>query len=104
MTLESAIKHCEEVAEKNEKQASWFWVKEGNPNYEKCNECASEHRQLAEWLRDYKKLKKQEPKTDVLDKIKQVREEIENLTPWDEGTVEMYEVLAILDRLIESEE
>jgi hypothetical protein len=39
-----------------------------------------------------------------LDKVKKAREEIENLTPWDEGTVEMYEVLEILDKLIESEE
>ena len=37
-------------------------------------------------------------------KVKKVREKIENLTPWDEGTVEMYEVLEILDKLIESEE
>jgi len=37
-------------------------------------------------------------------KVKQARKDIENLTPWDEGTVEMYEVLEILDKLIESEE
>ncbi len=47
------------------------------------------------------KLEQQEP---ILDKVKQAREKIENLTPWDEGLVEMYEVLAILDKLIESEE
>ena len=39
-----------------------------------------------------------------VDKVKQAREEIENLTPWDEGTVEMYEVLAILDKLIAGSE
>ena len=55
--LDEAIKHCEEVAEEKEKQASWFWVKEGNPNYESCEECAKEHRQLAEWLRELKKLR-----------------------------------------------
>lgn len=55
MTLDEAIKHAEEVAEKNEKQASWFWCKEGNPNYENCVKCAEEHRQLAEWLRELKK-------------------------------------------------
>ena len=38
-----------------------------------------------------------------LNKVKQAREEIENLTPWDEGTVEMYDVLEVLDKLIESE-
>ena len=54
MTIDEAIKHCKEVAEKNEKKASWFWGKEGNPNYEECVECASEHRQLAEWLKELK--------------------------------------------------
>jgi hypothetical protein len=52
---------------------------------------------------DYELICKAES-TIPLDKIKEAREEIENLTPWDEGTVEMYEVLEILDKLIESEE
>lgn len=38
-----------------------------------------------------------------LDKVKKARKEIENLTPWDESLVEMYDVLEILDKLIESE-
>lgn len=38
-----------------------------------------------------------------LDKVKKAREAIENLTPWDEGTVEMHDVLEILDKLIENE-
>lgn len=57
LDLESAIKYCEEVAEENKKKASWFWVKEGNPNYENCVECATEHRQLAEWLYQLKQIK-----------------------------------------------
>ena len=40
-----------------------------------------------------------------LDKVKQARDEIQNLSSqWDDGTVEMNEVLSILDKLIESEE
>ncbi len=39
-----------------------------------------------------------------LDKVKQAREEIENLTPWDDGLVEMYDVLAILDKLMAESE
>lgn len=54
INLDEAIKYCEEVAEKNEKKASWFWGKEGNSNYEKCVECASERRQLVELLRELK--------------------------------------------------
>ncbi|MBQ2856580.1 MAG: hypothetical protein IJE78_05520 [Bacteroidaceae bacterium] len=66
MTLDEAIEHAEEAAEQNAKRASWFWSKENNPNYENCVEYAKEHRQLAEWLKDYKRLLEQ---TDVLDKI-----------------------------------
>jgi DNA-directed RNA polymerase subunit RPC12/RpoP len=53
MTLEEAIKHCEEVAEENEKNA-----KNINNIYKKsCLECASEHRQVAEWLKELKEYK-----------------------------------------------
>lgn len=73
MTLDEAIKHAEKVAEENEKRTNWFWGKEGNPNYENCVKCADEHRQLAAWLKDYKRLLEQES---VLDKI---RTEIEKV-------------------------
>lgn len=42
-----------------------------------------------------------------LDKVEKAREEIGNLTEWDEAPVEMYDALEILDKLIkecESEE
>jgi hypothetical protein len=38
-----------------------------------------------------------------IDKVKKTRKEIENLTAWDECLVEMYDVLEILDKLIENE-
>lgn len=60
MTLDEAIKHAEEVAEEEEKQAIWLQSREGNPNYVNCVECAKEHRQLVEWLKDYKRLLEQE--------------------------------------------
>lgn len=46
----------------------------------------------------------EEVKAIPLDKVKRSREEIKNLTPWDEGLVETYYVLEILDELIENEE
>lgn len=65
MTLDEAIKHCEEVAEENDLAAGMYKIlAENNHNtYEKltaetnssrCVECAEEHRQLAEWLRELK--------------------------------------------------
>ena len=53
MTLDEAIKHCEEVAEELEEEA----VKgccDDTEIVNNCYECASEHRQLAEWLRELK--------------------------------------------------
>lgn len=51
MTLDEAIKHEEEVAEELEEEA----VKgccDDTEIMNKCIECAKEHRQLAEWLRE----------------------------------------------------
>lgn len=57
MNLDEAIKHCEEVMVENLEK-----TKDRNasdPIAINCFECADEHRQLAEWLRDYKRLKEQ---------------------------------------------
>lgn len=65
MTLEEAIKHCEEVAEEQEKKARK--KNDGTMSTRiKCEECAKEHRQLAEWLR---KLEKYE---EGIEKIKEL--------------------------------
>lgn len=61
MTIDEAIKHCEEVAEHNETKALRIGRQyEGtllDREAKECRECASDHRQLAEWLTDYKELK-----------------------------------------------
>ena len=46
MTLEQAIQHCKEVAEQYEA----YGIET------ECYECVKEHRQIAEWLEDYKEL------------------------------------------------
>lgn len=57
LTLEEAIKHCEKVAEENEKESK-LW--EGGVSkafvqkYEKLRDCSFKYRQLAEWLRELK--------------------------------------------------
>lgn len=104
MTLDGAIKHCEEVAEKQEEIAIYTPIEMLNSgvDIEKCQECAEEHRQLAEWLKDYKRLLEQEP---MFDKI---RSEIEHLTIIEGGEdytrkmAELYslkiKVLQIIDK------
>ena len=52
MTIESAIHHCEEV-EKNQEEAC-EWCGKNTPPAQDFKRCASEHRQLAEWLRELK--------------------------------------------------
>ena len=67
MTLDEAIKHCDEKAKElkeeseHEKQNQLNKVKMFNGHFpadytkaNSCLECAREHEQLAEWLKDYK--------------------------------------------------
>jgi len=57
LSLEEAIKHCEEVAEEQEKKARK--KNDGTMSTRiKCEECANEHRQLAEWLRELRELRR----------------------------------------------
>lgn len=54
MTLDEAIKHAEEVAELNE-ECTRIYNEQGDAIAScSCHECAIEHRQLAEWLRELK--------------------------------------------------
>ncbi len=66
MTLDEAIRHAEEVAEEQKKEANeWhenqvrkcelFPFAEMDYTHEnECKKCAEEHRQLAEWLKELK--------------------------------------------------
>jgi len=76
MTIDEAIKHAEKVAEEKEAQAWEAQLQEEYRTIKPCKECAEEHRQLAEWLKDYRRLKEQEP---VIDKLKA---EIEKQEKW----------------------
>jgi len=58
MTLDEAIKHCEEKAkEQKEKATAIARAKEPFYKYAECAECAKEHEQLAEWLKELKAYK-----------------------------------------------
>ena len=62
MTLDEAIKHYEGVAEELEKRVKPYQCESINKKlyevnkkeWDDCLECAEEHRQLAEWLRELK--------------------------------------------------
>lgn len=79
MTLDEAIKHAEEVAEEEEKQAIWLiWLRsrEGNPGYGNCVERAKKQRQLAEWLKELKQLREQTRWIPVSERLPEEGEEV----------------------------
>lgn len=57
ISLEEAIKHCEEVAEEN--QAIVDACDYYGDNMAKCEQCANEHRQLAKWLKELQELRRE---------------------------------------------
>lgn len=93
LTLDEAIKHCEEVVEKNENKAQEWHKQTKNRvvNFcEKaiqaendCIECADEHKQLAEWLIELKQFKEQESCEDVVSREEAIRVLKENCSHWD---------------------
>ena len=59
MTLSEAIQHCEEQAELLEDSARGCDMTDKVEREIACKsgKCAEEHRQLAEWLKDYKRMR-----------------------------------------------
>lgn len=59
MTLDEAIKHCLEVAGEQQERADSAELIDilDGLDVEACKECATDHRQLAEWLTELKDLK-----------------------------------------------
>ena len=62
MTLEEAIKHCEKKVEECERDShfdtDYVCYQMSEAERKELRECASEHRQLAEWLRKLKAYEK----------------------------------------------
>lgn len=55
MTIDEAIKHCEEIAKEMREKSKiykehFLWERDA----EDCQKCAEEHEQLAEWLKELK--------------------------------------------------
>lgn len=64
--IDAAIQHCLEVAHNNDVRKQRYddasgYTRSGNEDIrtteaKQCEQCAADHRQLAEWLKDYKRL------------------------------------------------
>lgn len=57
MTLDEAIKHCEEVAETKRQDAELAEISGCDNTSKQCETCAEEHRLLAEWLKELRVFK-----------------------------------------------
>ena len=92
MTIDEAIKHCEEVATEKEDNARWELTSTWK---DECIECAAEHRQLAEWLKELKSLrKKAEHLTEWNSKLIDYKNEI--ICKWDKSQEELKEAKRLL--------
>jgi len=57
MTLDEAIQHCEDVIEGQYNLYDCYLQHGEQGDYvQNCLKCAEQHRQLTEWLKDYKRL------------------------------------------------
>ena len=57
MTINEAIKHCEEVAWEFDKKAMCVEEAYQTAEQQNCEQCAADHRQLADWLRELQELR-----------------------------------------------
>lgn len=100
MTLDEAIKHCEEKTNMLLNEARLM------PDYsedkEPCIECANEHRQLAEWLKELKAYKENQESQIDLDEYKSRL--VSKYTDGDEATDFDKGITMALDLLEEMEE
>lgn len=67
MTLDEAILHAREVAERNRKQYKNCPSDRTDIRYQTCEECAEEHEQLAKWLEELKFIRQW--KSDVMEEF-----------------------------------
>lgn len=56
MTLDEAIRHCEETSKFKSKEGQEARLQEQDKYADECFKCAQEHRQLAEWLKLLKRI------------------------------------------------
>ena len=73
MTLDEAIVHTREVAERNRKQYKNCPSDRTDIRYHICEECAEEHEQLAEWLEELQMYKSLSPRELISEKQKNDR-------------------------------
>ena len=82
MTLDEAIKHAEEVMDENLEKTKGRNA--SDPIAINCFECADNHRQLAEWLKELKQLKEQTRWIPLSERLPEDRREVLITAYWHE--------------------
>lgn len=91
MTLDDAIQYAEEEAKEQDKLCKRYddasgYTRSHNKDIrttdaKKCEKCAEEHRQLAEWLKDYKRMLEQQPCDDAISR----QAVLDAISEWKQG-------------------
>jgi hypothetical protein len=90
MTLDEAIKHCENVAAK-------CFVERSARNHS--GKCGFEHLELAAWLRELKAYKEQEPCTDAISKQAAIRWVKTECNPYGKPTLDFESGKKVIEHL-----
>ena len=96
-TLEEAIKHFEEVAEKLEHRFDYYLEAAKSPKLKEkekeCLKCAKEHRQLVEWLKELKAYKDFEDKGYIMCRFEVAQDDRHRITKMvlDFSTKELFD-------------
>ena len=102
MTLDEAIRHCLEQAEENDNCADKCEAVYGEDNgiIEACRECANDHRQLAEWLKELKERREADVQNEVLNYLFNKEREAESM-PYSDVRQERIATLREVIRYVE---
>ena len=103
MTIDEAIRHCLEVAEQNEFETRIYdeLNRQGDEEYRNNHcQCAADHRQLAEWLRELKERREADVQNEVLQYLFNKEREAESM-PYSDVRQERIVTLREVIRYVE---
>lgn len=102
MTIDEAIAHALEMAERNETQADKIgrqFIRSAMDKYATdCRECAAEHRQLAEWLTELRELRNSLEAV----KLSNMKEALELIRDYKVENIAQKKLIAEYRRLLKS--
>lgn len=86
LTIDKAIAHAKEVAEKNYLQGMLCHANPNDEELDKCIECGREHEQLAEWLKDLQHYKDLEEQGRLIELPCKIGDTVWDIKWWDDTT------------------